>query len=93
MPLSSICITAGTPSQSPIPFGNLDTPSTVYAFLIAASIASLSLAVNFLGSFTSVFSTGTGLTVVVEQDTNLWGSFTETPTIWSSFKLSPACKV
>lgn len=93
LPLSSICITACTPSQSPVPFGNLDTPFTVYAFLIAASIAFLSSAVNFLGSLTSVFPTVTGLTVVVEQDTNLLGSFTETPTICLSSKLSPACKV
>ena len=93
LPLSSICITAGTPSQSPVPFGNLDSPPTVYDFLIAVSIAFLSSPVNFLGSLTSVFTTGTGLTVVVEQDTNLWGSFTETPTIWSRVKLSHACKV
>lgn len=68
-------------------------PSTVYAFLIAASIASLSLYVNFLGPITFVLSTFTGSTVAVEQDTNLWGSFTETPTICSRLKLSPAFKV
>lgn len=71
-PLSSNCITAGTSSQSPVPFGNLDVPSgALYAVLIAASIAFLSSAVNFLGSLTFVFPGITGLTVVVEQDTNL----------------------
>ena len=53
----------------------------------------LSSSVIFLGSLTFVFSGITGFTVVVEQDTNLWGSFTETPTIWSSSKLSLSCKV
>ena len=77
MPLSSNCITAGTSSQSPVPFGNLDVPSGALIIVV------LSSAVNFLGSLTSVFSGITGFTVVVEQDTNLWGSFTETPTIWA----------
>ena len=63
----------------------------LYASLIALIIVVLSSAVSFLGSLTSVFPTVTGLTVVVEQDTNLWGSFTETPTIWSSSKLSLFC--
>ena len=71
LPLSSICITAGTPFQSPVPFGSLDTPSIVYAFLMASIIFPLSSSVSFLGSLTSVFSGITGLTVVVEQDTNL----------------------
>ncbi|CAC9926668.1 hypothetical protein PEPCOX59622_00215 [Aedoeadaptatus coxii] len=80
LPLSSICITAGTPALSIlVPFGNLDTPFTVYAFLIAASIAFLSSDVNFLGSLTSVFSGFGAVTVVLEQDLNLWGSFTVTP--------------
>ena len=92
LPLSSICITAGTPSQSPVPFGSLDSPLTVYAFLIAASIAFLSSPVNFLGSLTSVFSGIAGFTVVLEQDINLWGSFTKTPTIWSRSKVFPFSK-
>ena len=63
----------------------------LYASLIALIIVVLSSAVNFLGSLTSVFSGITGFTVVVEQDTNLWGSFTVTPTIWSRVKLSLFC--
>ena len=60
---------------------------------MASTIFPLSASVSFLGSLTSVFPGVTGLTVVVEQDTNLWGSFTETPTIWSRVKLSLSFKV
>ena len=72
-------MTAGSPSLSGFPVGNLDSPITVYVFLIAVSIAFFSGSVNFLGSLTSVFPTFAGLTVVLEQDLNLWGSFTVTP--------------
>ena len=81
-PSLSNSINAGTPPTSlPVPSGSLDVPFIVFAFLIAASMAFLSASVSFLGSRTSVFWGVANLTVVVSHDTNLFFSFTETPTI------------
>ena len=79
-PSLSNSINAGS-STNPVPSGSLDVPFIVFAFLIAASMAFLSASVSFLGSRTSVFWGVANLTVVVSHDTNLFFSFTETPTI------------
>ena len=81
-PSSSNSINAGTPPTStPVPSGSLDTPFIVFAPLIALSMAFLSSSVSFLGSRTSVFLGVASITLEVPHDTNLFFSFTETPTI------------